>query len=109
MDALWREHYGAWDAGNLETHMVLRPRSVFVHRSHPVVGLLRYNQEALGVDVDGAIDATGYLMLDRELFEECCCRIRKHVPLQSIREVQEAIEETPLQAEESHEARKRVF
>lgn len=81
LDAEWRKNYGGWDRENLETHKVIvpKPHSVFVHRTHPVVGLLRYNEDMIGIKVDEHIDSVGYLVLDHGVFNAMCGFIRDKV------------------------------
>lgn len=51
----WQTKFSAWSADNLDSHGVLQvPKCpyVFVHKEHPVISVIRHNQDSLGIDLD---------------------------------------------------------
>lgn len=51
----WQTKYSQWSTDNLETHGVLQvPKCpyVFVHKEHPVISVIRHNQDTIGIDLD---------------------------------------------------------
>lgn len=80
----WLQKYRDYTADNLAVHNVIHITDkpyVLVHEAHPLVELLRFNSETLGLNIDGApkIDADDTPKIDGEWFRvskqvlECSC------------------------------------
>lgn len=79
----WRQRYGSWNRTNLETEGVIPVPNqpfVFVHMNHPAVGVLRFNSELIGCDIDKQprIDQQ-YYKVTRQVLNECCKTLRAKV------------------------------
>lgn len=82
-NAAWRQQYGKWNKTNLEKEGVLdipNQPFYFVHMNHPVIGLLRHNQDMLTCDVDKMpmVDKQ-WFKLSRQVLNECCKTLRQQV------------------------------
>jgi len=79
----WQKLYAAWNASNLETHGVVdlpNQSFLFVHIDHPVIGLLRYNQNLIGCDIDShARLEKEYLKVSKQVMSTCCDTIKTDV------------------------------
>lgn len=79
----WQKDYGEWNSSNLEEHGVMGANGhpfVLISVRHPVVGLLRYNQEIIGTDVDKLPKIEGeFIKISRQVLNECCRNLRASV------------------------------
>jgi hypothetical protein len=82
-NSAWHNLYSQWDSSNLETLGVMDvPNNsfVFVHMNHPAVGLLRYNQQLIGCDIDAQPKLENeYLKISKQVMATCCQTIRDDV------------------------------
>jgi len=82
-NAAWRQQYGKWNKQNLEKEGVIdipnQPFN-FVHMNHPVIGLLRHNQDMIGCDIEKQpmLDKQ-WFKLSRTVMSECCKTLRTQV------------------------------
>ena len=79
----WHKQYPQYNATNLETEGVMPVNNqsiVFIDCEHPAVGLLRANQNLIGVDIDSQkkIDNT-WFKISRQVLNVCCDTIRKKI------------------------------
>jgi hypothetical protein len=82
-NAAWRQQYGKWNKQNLEKEGVIElPNQPFnfVHMNHPVIGLLRHNQDMIGCDIEKQpmLDKQ-WFKLSRTVMSECCKTLRTQV------------------------------
>ena len=82
-NAAWRQQYGKWNKQNLEKEGVIElPNQPFnfVHMNHPVIGLLRHNQDMIGCDIEKQpmLDKQ-WFKLSRTVMGECCKTLRTQV------------------------------
>ena len=82
-NAAWRQQYGKWNKQNLEKEGVIdipNQPFYFVHMNHPVIGLLRHNQDMITCDVDKMpmVDKQ-WFKLSRQVLNECCKTLRQQV------------------------------
>lgn len=79
----WHNLYAAWNGSNLETHGVMDVPNqpfLFVHMDHPVIGLLRFNQNLLGCDIDSQPKLEKeYFKVSKQVMAHCCQTIREDV------------------------------
>ena len=79
----WHQLYSQWNSSNLETHGTMDVPNqpfLFVHMDHPVIGLLRYNQNLIGCDIDAQPKLEQeYLKVSRQVMATCCQTIRDEV------------------------------
>jgi hypothetical protein len=66
-----------WTYENLRTHKVLDvslPKVLFkfVHDSHPIIDVLRLNEEMIGVNVDLCPKVEGYFKITTSVIDVCC-------------------------------------
>ena len=80
---VWRQQYGKWNKANLETEGVLDVPGqpyVFVNLEHPMIGLLRHNQEMIGCDVDKMQRIDGRMLkISRQIMNSCCHTLRTKI------------------------------
>lgn len=77
----WPEEFHEWTEQTLHTHKVnFDGESVYsVHQSHPVVQLLVYNQDVIGVNMANVPrDSRGYLPMNRTVFDICITTLKKY-------------------------------
>jgi len=82
-NAAWRQQYGKWNKANLEKEGVIDVPNqpfYFVHMNHPAIGVLRYNQDMIGCEVDKMpmVDKQWY-KITRSVMGECCKTLRQQV------------------------------
>lgn len=79
----WHQLYSKWNATNLEKEGVMdvpNQNFLFVHMDHPVIGLLRFNQNMIGCDIDAQPKLEGeYLKVAKQVMATCCQTIREDV------------------------------
>jgi hypothetical protein len=79
----WRQQYREYTAENLSTHNVLPVNGspyVFVHESHPVIGLLRANENVLGTKVDESSKIDGeWFKVGKQVLETACNTLQSKV------------------------------
>jgi hypothetical protein len=82
-NATWRERYGKWNKSNLESEGTIpipNQSYLFVHQTHPIIGLLRHNSELIGCDVDKMPKMDGqWFKITRQVMSECCNTLRTQV------------------------------
>jgi hypothetical protein len=82
-DAVWRASYSQWNKSNLETEGVMDTSNqpyVFVHMSHPVIGILKYNAPMIGCDIEKQPKFDGqYYKITRQVMATCCQGLRQKV------------------------------
>lgn len=82
-NSTWQQLYSQWNNANLETHGVMDVPNqpfLFVHVDHPVIGLLRYNQNLIGCDIDAQPKLEReYLKVSKQVMTTCCQTIREDV------------------------------
>ena len=82
-NSVWRQNYAQWNAQNLEKEGVMDAPNqpfVFVHLSHPVIGLLRHNADLIGCDIDKQPKLDGqYHKVTRQVLATCCQTLRKSI------------------------------
>lgn len=80
---LWHNQFPAFNASNLETHGVMEVPNhpfLFVHMDHPVIALLRYNQNLIGCDIDAQQKLEKeYFKVSKQVMATCCQTIRDEV------------------------------
>lgn len=79
----WRKQYPNYNATNLETWGVMEVKNcpyVFVHKTHPMIALLRVNKNLLGADIEEQIpmDEQWY-KVTRQVLSSCCNMLRNKV------------------------------
>lgn len=79
----WRKQYPSYNASNLESWGVMEVKNcpyVFVHKSHPMIALLRVNKNLLGADIDSQemMDNQWY-KVTRQVMSSCCNMLRNKV------------------------------
>jgi hypothetical protein len=82
-NSAWRQQYSKWNKQNLEKEGVIdipNQPFYFVHMNHPIIGLLRHNQEMLNQKVDDMplVDKQ-WFKLSRQVVNECCKTLRQQV------------------------------
>lgn len=79
----WHALYSQWNGSNLEKEGVMdvpNQSFLFVHMSHPVIGLLRYNQNLIGCDIDAQPKLEKeYLKVSKQVMATCCQTIRDDI------------------------------
>ena len=80
---VWRMQYPEYNHANLESYGVMdspgQP-TIFLHESHPAVGLLRHNADMIGCDVDQLPRLGGvWLNISRQVLKTCCQTLRAKV------------------------------
>lgn len=82
-NSVWRTQYSKWNKANLESQGVTRfPANsyVYVHMSHPAIGVLRYNEKDLKTSVDALERFEGdWLKVETKTFDACCHALRVNV------------------------------
>jgi hypothetical protein len=82
-NATWRQQYGKWNKANLEQEGVIAiPNQpfLFVHQTHPAIGMLRYNMDMIGCDVDKMPKMDGqWYKITRQVMTTCCNALRTQV------------------------------
>lgn len=79
----WRNKFPNYNATNLETWGVMDVKNcpyVFVHKTHPVISLLRVNKHLLGADIEEQVpmDEQWY-KITRSVLSSCCNTLRNKV------------------------------
>ncbi len=82
-DDVWRANYAKWNKHNLETEGVMDTSNqpfVFVHMSHPAIGILKYNAPMIGCDIEKQTKFDGqYYKITRQVMATCCQALRTQV------------------------------
>ena len=82
-DAVWRTSYSKWNKTNLESEGVMDAQNqpyVFVHMSHPAIGILKYNAPMIGCDIEKQPKIDGqYYKITRQVMNTCCQALRTQV------------------------------
>jgi len=82
-NATWRQQYSKWNKANLEQEGVIpipNQPFLFVHQTHPAIGMLRYNTDLIGCDVDKMPKMDGqWYKLTRQVMNTCCNALRTQV------------------------------
>ena len=82
-NSAWHQMYSQWNSSNLETHGVMDVPNqpfLFVHMDHPVIGLLRFNQNMIGCDIDTQPKLEKeYFKISKQVMSTCCDTIRSDV------------------------------
>jgi len=78
---MWQEKYTEWNTHNLESYGVMDVMNmpyVLVHKSHPVIDMLRSNADILGCDIDEQpmIDKQCF-RVSRQVLAACCDTLRR--------------------------------
>jgi len=81
MEAEFRRRYPEFTRDNLKTLGVIERDSCFlVEESHPVIDLLRSNEEELGISIDKCPREYGkYVKVSPQVMEQCCEVLRTKV------------------------------
>lgn len=79
----WQQLYSKWNSVNLEnegTIDVPNASYLFVHMDHPVIGVLRFNQQLIGCDIDSQKKLENeYFRVSKQVMKTCCDTIRDDV------------------------------
>ena len=82
-NAVWQASYSQWNKSNLETQGVMDTTNqpyVFVHMSHPAIGILKYNAAMIGCDIEKQPKFDGqYYKITRQVMATCCQALRTQV------------------------------
>jgi hypothetical protein len=82
-DEVWRTSYSKWNKTNLESEGVMDTTNqpyVFVHMSHPAIGILKYNAPMIGCDIEKQPKFDGqYYKITRQVMATCCQALRSQV------------------------------
>jgi hypothetical protein len=82
-NAVWQASYSQWNSSNLETEGVMDTTNqpyVFVHMSHPAIGILKYNAAMIGCDIEKQPKFDGqYYKITRQVMNTCCQALRTQV------------------------------
>jgi hypothetical protein len=82
-NASWKQLYPQYNSANLETEGVMDAPNqpwAFVHKHHPVIGLLMNNQEMIGVQLEKQPLVEGeWYKLARNVMSTCCQTLRSQV------------------------------
>ena len=79
----WRNKYPNYNASNLESWGVMEVKNcpyVFVHKSHPMIALLRVNKNLLGADIEEQVPMDNqWYKVTRQVLSSCCSMLRNKV------------------------------
>jgi hypothetical protein len=82
-NAQWREKFSKWNKTNLESEGVMDVPNhpyIFVHMDHPVIGVLRYNADLIGCDIDKQPKMDGqWFKITRQVMNTCCHTVRTKI------------------------------
>jgi hypothetical protein len=82
-DLEWRQQFREYTSENLSTHNILPVSGmpyVFVHETHPIVALLRANNDVVGVKVDDAAKIDGeWFKVSKQVLDTCCNTLRSKI------------------------------
>ena len=82
-DEVWRQNYSKWNKSNLQTEGVMDAVNqpfVFVHMSHPAIGLLKFNAPMIGCDIEKQPKIDGqYYKITRQVMNTCCQTLQKQI------------------------------
>lgn len=79
----WRKKYPHYNANNLESWGVMEVKNcpyVFVHKTHPMIALLRVNKHLLGADIEEQVPMDNqWFKITRQVLNSCCTMLRQKV------------------------------
>jgi len=79
----WRAMYKNYNSTNLETEGILDVKAcpyIFVNDSHPVIAVLRVNQDLIGQHVDSMPKVDNeWRKISRSVFHQCCSALRQQI------------------------------